>query len=161
MTLKFTTNPGLPTGPMKKSVSIMVRDDNGNVMPAMTLHAANPDFPIKDLNKLAEILTSQFNNQPVPMILDAGDTHLHFSRHKNGEQLSNGCNLLFRTRGSGVSASEGICLRLADALSPHIETKIQGLLPDVIDRTFDAIKMGMRSVVSVTPKSGPDLAPQT
>ncbi|MDB5491955.1 MAG: hypothetical protein JWO78_1804 [Micavibrio sp.] len=161
MTLKFTTNYGLPTGPMKKSVSIMARDDNGNVMPAMTLYAANPDFPVKDLNKLAEIIASQFNNQPVPMNLDAGDCHLHFARAKNGEQLSNGYNLVFRTPDSGITASEGVCIRLAHAVSPYVESEIHTRFAKVIASSFDAINMGMRRVAAMAPKSGPDLAPQT
>ena len=157
MTLKFTTQHGLPTGPMKKSVSIMVLEGNGYAIPALTLHAVNPDFPISDLNDLAAILVSQFNNKPPPVRLDAGDYHLHYAQAENGVELRNGYNLVFRTPKSGVTASEGVFVSIDESLPSNIETEIRSRFPQVIRDTLDAVDMGMQR--GMTPISQPPSGP--
>lgn len=133
----FMMQPGLPAGEMKRTVSI-VAHENGYDIPALTLIAGNPDFPVSDLNQLGTMMTGALMGQPLPAHDDLGDTHIHYARAENGQMLDHGYKLRYRTKNSGVTAEDGIFVAINETLPPYIKTQVHERFAQVIQNTLNA-----------------------
>lgn len=136
MTL-FLMQPGLPAGEMKRTVSIMAHE-NGHDIPALTLIAGNPDFPVSDLNQLAAMMTGALMGQPLLVHDDLGDSRIHYAQAENGQQLDHGYKLRYRTKNSGVSAEDGVFVAINEALPPYLQAEIHERFAKVIQSTLNA-----------------------
>ena len=122
---------------MKKSVTIMAHGADHD-MPAVTLIPGNPDFPISDLTVLAQAMTSALMGMPVTPQKDIGNSYIHYAQSENGEKLSNGYKLRFRTPNSGVTAEEGVFVAINPSLPEKIQTEIHERFSGVIRNTLNA-----------------------
>lgn len=147
----FLMQPGLPANEMKRSVSIMAHE-NGHDIPAMTLIAGNPDFPISDLNQLALMMTAALMGQPLPAHSGIGDARIHFAQAENGHKIDNGYKLRYRTPNSGVTAEEGVFIAINKALPPV-------LLSEVHERMNKAMRTTLNAYHAVTATPSADSAP--
>lgn len=139
----FMMQPGLPANPMKRSVSIMAHE-NGHDIPALTLIAGNPDFPISDLNQLALIMTAAMMGQPLPAHSDIGNAQIHYAQAENGQKIDSGYNLRYRTPNSGVTAEEGVFIAVNNTLPPSLLTEIHERMGKVIRNTLNAYHTGQQ-----------------